>query len=69
MKLTEQADDLSDMKCTCLKQKTTKTTTTTTHLVWVDDESEVQQVIVVGEVDLTGLWQVELIDVWRTHRQ
>lgn len=53
------------MKYTCLKQ----TTTTTTHLVWVDDKSEVQQVIVVGEVDLTRLWQVELIDVWKTHRQ
>lgn len=34
-----------------------------THLVWVDDESEVQQVIVIGEVDLARLWQVELIDV------
>ena len=33
------------------------------HLVWRDDESEVEQVIVVGEVDLTRLWQVQLIDV------
>lgn len=43
--------------------KATTHTRTHTHLVWGDDESEVEQIIVVGEVDLTRLWQVQLIDV------
>ena len=40
-----------------------------THLIWWDDESEVEKVIVVREVDLTRLWQVQLIDVWESKRE
>ncbi len=32
-------------------------------LVWGDDELEVEQVVLVGEHDLTRLWQVQLINV------
>ncbi len=32
-------------------------------LVWGDDELEVEQVVLVGEHNLTRLWQVQLIDV------